>query len=215
MDCTQIADDIARRLTDAIRGLPERFYTSFEYTRTGNNLTHPITWGLLSRIMWGIPRVATVGIDARFNLGTTCKFQPDLVGYDDKYRPIVFVDYESPNSSDARIPIKDVDAYLNWTSGFGHAAPYIVITTLPDCRSDDWELRYASRGGCNAAYAGRAAEIRANPCHFWYDAYDAALAQRRGIGVAILNFDGVTVSRKYPRPWGRRCRFLSRAAPSS
>ncbi len=117
-------------LRTGINAFPEGFYNSFKYTTTGNNLTHPWTIGLLSKILWRLDGITEVGIDVRINSRDGAKFQPDLVAYRER-KPVLLVDYESPNSSDARVPEKDVEPYLTWVAGAAGPAEYIIITTLP------------------------------------------------------------------------------------
>lgn len=198
MNLLRIADEIAQRLEPMIAELPEGFFGTFAFTQTGNNLTHPVTLGLLSRLLWQIDGIATVGIDMRLNLGSGVKFQPDLVGMDADLRPVVAVDYESPNSSDARIPTKDVDPYLAWHRQSAIAIPYIIITTLPDGPASDWELRYTAPGYYNADFCGRRGEICQSPLRFWQAFYMQELAKRQVMNVAMLNIGGRSVRRTYP-----------------
>src|SRR5260370_5633801 len=130
------ADALVPYLTNAIRSFPEGFYESMTFTRTGHNLTHPITLGLLARFAWEeIEGVVHVGVDVRLNTGTGQKFQPDVVAFGDditNLSPLLFMDYESPNSSDGRPLYKDVHPYLAWITEKNSDVPYIVITTLPN-----------------------------------------------------------------------------------
>lgn len=94
---TQFVKDLATE----IAALPEDFFSTFRYTTTGNNLTHPVTLGAIVHVARRLPGVVHLGIDVRFNLGDGTKFQPDVVGFDEELGPCLIVDYESPNSSDA------------------------------------------------------------------------------------------------------------------
>ena len=178
-----------------IAGFPERFYSSFEYTKTGQNFTHPLTVGLLAKLLRQFPSVTTVAIDLRLN-DKTAKFQPDLVAIESvrPFKPIVFVDYESPNSSDMRIPEKDVDAYVKWSTVYKTMVPYLIITTLPNRSVPDWELRYTSKGGYNEAFSGHCKEVANNPFAFWYAEYRHALKSRVTTGIHFINIDGNRVS---------------------
>ena len=62
----------------------------------------------MAKLLWQAPGVHGVGIDVRINLGSGIKLQPDLVAYNAGYEELALIDYESPNSSDARVPWKDV-----------------------------------------------------------------------------------------------------------
>ena len=198
MDCAKIADEIARRLKPLIADLADGFHCSFRYTQTGNNLAHPITWGYLSRLLWDMPRIMRVGIDLRLNLGRNIKFQPDLAAWSSPEKLAVLLDYESPNSSDARIPTKDIDPYLAWRRESRTSVPYIIVTTLPNRPAPDWELRYTSPGHCNEHFRGRRDEIRKNPFEFWYRYYMDEIANRDVTDIALVNIDGKSVYRSYP-----------------
>ena len=58
---------ILTTLNREIASLPTGFFSTFQYTRTGNNLTHPVTVGAIARVVGQLPGVAFVGIDVRFN----------------------------------------------------------------------------------------------------------------------------------------------------
>jgi hypothetical protein len=185
--CIEI-EEIRKLLEQEIQLLPEDFYGTFNYTQTGRNLTHPVTLGILCKILYTFDWVKKVGIDVRLNLGNRQKFQPDIVVYgDDSVRDGViklFMDYESPNSSDDRIPDKDVKGYQNWTKGTKCSVPYIVITTLPDELSEHWEPRYIS--------GDKKKEIRGNPFKFWYKYYKNKMCFRNE-SIYFLNIDGRSV----------------------
>lgn len=199
-DYASIADNLAFLLNPAIQQLPAGFLDSFRYTSTGNNLAHPVVLGFLAQKVWHLDGVTFVGIDVRLNLGKQIKFQPDIVAFDKAFNPILFIDYESPNSSDARLPEKDVDAYCNWTTRCGVSVPYIILTTLPDKISPDWELRYSSPGYYNAAFHGRNTELVQNPFRFWYAHYRTACEKRQMANIALLNIDGNQAKRIFPEP---------------
>ncbi len=198
MDCIRLADEIVAGLQPLVVDLPGDFYGSFRFTETGNNLTHPVTVGFLSRILWGISGITRVCIDLRLNLGNKVKFQPDVAGLDVDHRPVAFVDYESPNSSDARIPEKNVDAHARWQRQTGAGAPYVVITTLPEHPTGRWELRWTGPEQYNREFREQSRAILENPCGFWYKFYLDELSKRDVSNVAFVNIDGGTVKRVYP-----------------
>ena len=69
----QWADEIAARLEDELQHFPASFFGTFEYTTTGNNLCHPLTIGVLTKLLWQFPEVTAVGVDVRFNRGKGIK----------------------------------------------------------------------------------------------------------------------------------------------
>ncbi len=165
-----ITQQLVTSLKEHIENLPEQFYGTFKFTSTGNNLTHPLTLGFLCKIIWELENVHFVGIDVRLNLGHT-KFQPDIVAYNAEHIPVLCVDYESPNSSDARILSKDIEAYSRWSSSQEYNPSYIVITSLPDCASPKWQLRHTGQKGYNKDFKGQLANVRKNPFEFWFSYY--------------------------------------------
>ena len=193
------ADMLARQLQAALKHLPLGFLDTFDYTTTGQNLAHPIVLGYLVRAVWRVRGVAAVGVDVRLNMGGGVKFQPDIVAYDNRFEPLFFVDYESPNSSDARIPAKDVDAYCLWRNQCDKVVPYFIITTLPDAEARGWELRWTASGQCNEAFRGRRAQIRKNPFRFWYSHFRKELRSRKCEGVVFINVNGRNASRVFPK----------------
>lgn len=189
-------EQLASLLEKAIREFPREFYGSFKYTKTGRNLTHPITLGLLSKILWQDTSIVQIGIDFRLNLNGT-KFQPDVVVLDYRdstFEPSLFIDYESPNSSDARIKKKDVDAYIEWIKHKKSDTPYFIITTLPNRANNEWELRYTSPGGCNQEFGGHLKSeclsiLHKNPFRFWYSYYSRDLKDTNLPDIHFVNID--------------------------
>lgn len=178
-------------LSKEINTLPEEFYSTFLYTTTGNNLSHPITLGAISRVVQKLPEVVYVGIDLRLNNGKGVKFQPDVVGFSADFRPILIVDYESPNSSDARSPTKDWKPYTEWRGEYVNApVPYFVITTLPKGNCQSWELRHTSKGKYNEKFRGQRENIRSNPFNFWYDYYKTVSVDYDLQNIKMVNIDG-------------------------
>lgn len=175
-------------IRDGISDFPEGFYDSFKYTTTGRNDCHPWTIGLLCRVLWSLPRVTQVAVDVRFNIARKIKFQPDLVAYRGD-TPVLVVDFESPNSSDARVPRKDALAFLRWTRHTGFSPDYVIITSLPDRETPSWQLRHVGAGQANHNFRGRCAEICTNPFAFWYAVYRKRLKGQHLQGVRFVNLD--------------------------
>lgn len=181
--------------------LPDELFSTFTHTTTGSNASHPRVWGVCARAAWELAgRDGVVEIDPRLNDRAGLKFQPDILLRSASGAVLLAVDIESPNSSDARLLPKDVDAYVDWVRGerkHGHPPfPYLVITMLPDAQRDPgttWELRWSS--GYNHAQAAQTAEICRNPYRFWYGllARDRSLIDRYPLFFA--NFDGRALKR--------------------
>jgi len=166
MKIPKIVNFLIKGLSKEIQNVPDGFYDTFQYTTTGKNWTHPRTIGYITKVVWGLQNVAIVESDLRINEGGV-KFQPDIFVRDSENRPLLVVDYESPNSSDARIPSKNIKPYLKW----GESVPYIIVTSLPKKSSPGWELRYTSKGYRNRPHKRKIKEIRSNPFEYWFKIY--------------------------------------------
>lgn len=197
MTCLTWADQLLAYLEKSIREFPDGFYHSMDYTCTGNNLTHPITWGLLANfVLKEVKGVVHVGIDVHLNTGTGEKFQPDVVAYGGditNLTPLLFIDYESPNSSDGRPISKDVVPYLAWSKAKKANVPYIVITTLPDKIVRRW-----SKWDCISKSDYEV--LKQSPYKYWYPWYREELAKRQGEtkNLAMINVDGKRAKREFP-----------------
>jgi hypothetical protein len=194
----ELVERISRSLEASLGRLPANFCSGFEYTRTGRNFTHPIIVAELAQIVRNETDVIHVGVDAKLNwpgdeygsrAGEKCKLQPDVVGFDVNFQPQLFVDYESPNSSDERIIEKDIKACLRWRKATNQTVPYVLITTLPSAESLDWEVRYTSDVGYGAAAKGQAKTVRESPLRFWTNVWKVNPAMRNLNNIAILNID--------------------------
>src|SRR5271155_1472229 len=99
----QQVEEFRLKLEKAIGSLPPGFYDSFDFTTRGSNLCHPVTLGLLAKLVGEMDGVRYAGIDVRLNDREGSKFQPDIVGFDhivdtDKEelqnkQAVVFVDF--------------------------------------------------------------------------------------------------------------------------
>lgn len=195
MTSKKLIESFVEEFNKEINKVPDGFYDTFKYTKTGNNLTHPRTLGYIIKAILRLRNDTAIEIDRRFNEDKT-KFQPDIYVTLTDDKPFLVVDYESPNSSDARILDKDVKPYLEWVKSHGYSnAPYIIITTLPTNRrsTGEWELRYTSKGQCNEDHKGKLKEIRDNPFEYWYgNVYEQYLQQHKDIldKVYFINISG-------------------------
>jgi hypothetical protein len=167
----KLVEALRRGLEDAIKSLPEGFYDTFNYVTTGTNLCHPITLGLLAKVVGEMDGIGYVGVDVRLNDREGLKFQPDIVGYHDENgiqqnQAAIFVDFQSPNGCDARITTgHHLRDYLKWVEEPKHRAPYVMVTSLPDAAAPKWELRFSNK--LNALHKERRKEIRDNPFQYW------------------------------------------------
>ncbi|MBF0333794.1 MAG: hypothetical protein HQL38_16735 [Alphaproteobacteria bacterium] len=195
----EIADEIARRLGEEIRALPDRFHSSFDYVDTGNNKCHSSTLWILAKIVAGLDGVEHVGIDVP--LGRKgAKIKPDVVGYGPGWSHAVYVDFESPNSSDTRVWRKDCEPYAAYRdANTDTCAPYVVVTSLPDRETLGWQLRWTNMTSKGPQYnhecRGMEDQVRRNPFRFWLGRWREIVSPEKMTGVTILNIDDTTVKR--------------------
>ncbi len=184
--CKKIVDELQKEIIS----FPEGFYDTFKFTTTGKNLTHPRTIGILCKILWKIKGISSVYIDRRFNVKER-KFQPDIVAFNKNDKPIIYLDYESPNSSDARLMKKDIKAYANWVKIKEYRAPYLIITTLPNKKPEAWQYRYF--GGYNYPFRRKRKQIKENPFRFWYSHYRDYVNKNKCSNIFFANINGKAV----------------------
>lgn len=192
-------EDIDLRLENEIERLPEGFHSTFDYVDTGNNKCHSSTIWLLAKTVSGLPGIEHVGIDVP--LGRKgAKIKPDVVGYRPGWSHAVYVDFESPNSSNTRVWLKDCEPYAAYRAANPDiCAPYVIVTSLPDREAPGWQLRWMNmtpKGPqYNHACRGMEAEVRRNPFRFWLGQWREMMDASRMADVTILNIDGCAVRR--------------------
>jgi hypothetical protein len=183
---------LRRRLQTAIKDLPKGFFNSFDFIRGRKNLCHPIGVGLIARVLGELDGISYVGFDVRLNDGKGHKFQPDLVGYIDvEGTPVMFVDFESPNSSDTRIPRYHIQQYLQWVKHFETRPPYVIVTCLPDTSAPKWKQLYKS-GRLHSYHRVKDIEkLRASPFRYWVKVWgeDLRKSGESLSGISFLNID--------------------------
>lgn len=172
---TRVATELLRHIQRRMAALPAcllpaEMFSTFDYTVTRNNLTHPRLWGVVLHAASAVRGVATVDVDVRLNRGGGIKFQPDLVLRNPAGAAVLYVDLESPNSSDARIAVKDVDAWVAFHASDASPPPYLILTVLPDAPRtfEQWPLRWTHGRQWNAAHAVHANRIRSSPFRYWF-----------------------------------------------
>ncbi|MCX6707545.1 MAG: hypothetical protein NT001_05400 [Candidatus Woesearchaeota archaeon] len=194
METKDLIKKFTELLTKHIQNVPNGFYDKFEYTQTGNNKTHPRTLGFIVKTLSELG-IDLIDIDSKLN-EKGIKFQPDLIGRDFNEKERIIIDYESPNSSDARIIEKDIEPYLKWVECTKKRdVPYIIITTLPDKESQKWELKYTSKGYYNEKHKGKKADVQKNPFRYWHNVYEEEI-KSKGIksgSIYLVNINGKKV----------------------
>lgn len=90
---------VIERLNNEIKSIPSDWFKTWNYVKSPNCYNHPRVIGLLSKILGEINSNGWVGHE--FGFGR--RFNPDVIFFDQRNSPQIIIDYESPNSSDARI----------------------------------------------------------------------------------------------------------------
>lgn len=204
MNTKMLINDFAERFEKAIENVPPGFYDTFEYNESPNNFVHPWTWARIIESFSKIDNVTAVLNDQKRD------FRPDVIvvnnGDFDFSSPLLYIDYESPSSSDARIPSKDVDKYIARIEKNINLnkVPYIIITTLPKKESPKWKLKWAGKDGYNNhlystdknVKAENRNKIRKNPFDYWYSFYRSELKDYGGKleNIHFLNINGKQIS---------------------
>ena len=187
----------------AIENVPPEFYGTFDYNESPKNFVHPWTWARIIESFSKIDNVTAVLNDQKRY------FRPDVVVYNKDFdfsSPLLYIDYESPSSSDARIPSKDVDKYIAHIEKNINLnkVPYIIITTLPKKESPKWKLKWAGKDGYNNHLYSTDKNLRAenqkkiqkNPFDYWFSFYRNKLKDcgDKLENIRFLNINGKQIS---------------------
>lgn len=200
MGC-DVVDELSSKFANRLRvaKLPPEFFGSWEHcsSKRDSVLCHSIGLGLLAAAVADLKVVQQVGIDSRLTLrirksGKSGRksWRPDVVGFrreGDEFIPVVYGDFESPNSSDGRVPVKDVEGYRSWLMAGGEPAPYVLVVCLPESEHGYWPLRYTK--GWNKDHVGRLPKLREKgPLRYWCEAWRPILGNKKTLkGITILN----------------------------
>jgi hypothetical protein len=84
---------------------------------------------------------------------------------------------------------------LEWAEHKQKAIPYIIITTLPDKESPEWQLRYTSKDQYNHEHKGKISCVRNNPFKYWYRVYSQEIKDKniKLSNIQFFNIDGKKV----------------------
>lgn len=169
--CTEkLIGEIINGMSKEIQKVPDGFYDTYDFVGGDNGINHPWTWARLISVIDKINGVTSLVQNSK-------RFKPDIIVTNEGFKasPILYVDYESPNSCDRRIIKKDVKAYFkNKIPNI----PYLVITSLPNKKSPEWKLEYTTYdNAANGHLSGKSKEekkqikeeIRENPFQYWYN----------------------------------------------
>lgn len=175
-----IINNFAASLKSA--NVPPLFFNSWEHCSSERTdvFCHSVFLSILNDAIQALPNVSQTAVDVRLTSrspddGRIVKWQPDIVALardGEDYCPILYADFESPNSSDLRILAKDIEGYHRWLDNGGTRAPYILVVVLPDRTEEYWPLKYTGKNKYNAVVRGRANELeKFGPKKFWLDQF--------------------------------------------
>jgi hypothetical protein len=194
-----LADNLIERVRSILHDsshFPRELYATWDYVEGENRVCHQRTTALLAHAAWTLPSTPVVEqedcfVAGRDDYGKQVKWHPDLVlrsGEDTVGKVLLFVDFESPNSSDFRVIDRDVKLwYVNWCQHNEVLEPpeYLIVTSLPDAQSPRWWCRYAKSDGYEAEKA------RENPFLYWYGKYRTMFEPAwKRLPIRFANFNG-------------------------
>jgi hypothetical protein len=178
--------------------LTDRHYASFDFTHRGPLGCHALTVKVLAAVCRRLPGVSRVDTEVHFNRADGVTFWPDVVGWDRSGQIAVAIDFESPNSSDARVPFKDVQRYLELLVSVEEEEqealmecqrlgvepdwspldpfPYFIVTSLPTfpVSAASWPKKWTSPGYWNEGQDY--SSVRGSPFVHWYAYYRSEVA---------------------------------------
>lgn len=187
-----------------IKNLPDGFYDTFDWVDKPKGFCHGTTLGLIGEAFKKMKQVKYVGYDVRL-YSNGHRINPDVVGFDSNCNVVIISDFESPNSSDARVVTKDIKAYDGWQRSMLASdnkrnktiIPYFIITSLPNFESSTWKLKwvgkYDGKEQYNRKHRGMREHIIKNPLAYWKKAWRAEWKGGLPFAATILNISGKEV----------------------
>lgn len=169
---------------------PPELFRDYQYVFGPNRCCHSRTVALIHEVAATIRGVASVTGNTALFRGKP-RWQPDAVLWDGQDQPLCVVEYESLNSSDARIVYKDFSGYEQWVKTCEWALPLVIITTLPKGESPWYRLLWTQDNLYNAGHKGQLQKARRDPYQYWYRFYRGLLKRKvQRLPVSFANFDG-------------------------
>lgn len=104
--------DALNRETAACKLLRPEMFSTQDYTYGVERISHARMIGVIVKAGWSLPGVGAVDVENTFKIAAKCSWKPDVVLRDNDGEVMLAIDFESPNSSDARIEAKDVKPFL-------------------------------------------------------------------------------------------------------
>lgn len=191
---------VVRPIVAKSKHFPPDLYATWNYVSGEDRVCHQRTTALLAHAAWMLPTAPAVEQENCYVIGSrpdpdrpgkqkAIKWQPDMVLKSATGTPLLFVDFESPNSSDFRVIDRDVALwYVNWIASGHPASEYLIITSLPDAKAPTWRSRYGQADGFDLVKA------RENPFRYWYSIFRRRFkATWKRYPITFANFDGNTL----------------------
>lgn len=185
-------------LQDEIRLLPlnepEAIFNGAKYSFSNSQnpftkRSHSLMTSLIVKVLWKIldDGKYLVEIEPRIHYRyeeEKAYFNPDVAVYEisnseknniEDTKPVLFIDYESPNSSDARVGRKDIDPYIYFCEEISnsHEGPsYLILTSHRDGPIEKDDLSRVLSYGYNQDYKDKAKDkVLENALDFWAKVY--------------------------------------------
>jgi len=120
---------------------PSELFTDYRYVFGPDRRCHTQTIDLVFEAAKSLPGVCSVDGN-RALVRDKPRWKPDAVLWNKRQELLCIIEYESINSSDARILEKDFAGYERWRTTCELSAPLLIITTLPVGPAPHYRLLY-------------------------------------------------------------------------
>lgn len=173
---------------------PAELFTEYRYVLGEDKCCHQKVVSLIKQAAAQIPGV--LADQQEKELGKAPRWRPDVILRESNSGDVTaIVEYESLNSSDARVLEKDVAGYEAWIGLQRQTIPLLIVTTLPHFHASEYRLLYTNRktSQYNADHAINDSEVRKNPFRYWYAYYRLWLEPHlntESLPVSLANFSG-------------------------
>ena len=176
----------------------------------------------LHAAMWGaLVKAVPAGLIPLVEPSMDCNYKPDLVMIDKDLKKYVVVEYESSNSSDERLILKDLAHYkadiLSYRDAAAHGNDpgwhlpkvWLIISTLPSCSVTDWPWHGYNRNIDAGPGTKNQSDRNRSPLTYYEEVLHKAFADHwreiaeampgdstKGVRLVWANIDQATISVK-------------------
>jgi len=202
----ELINNLCVKLSGEIKSLPvskgKDIFNGSEYIFSDKGVfykrSHSLMISIITKCLWDLldNDEFLVEIEPQFNYKyldeENCKFNPDIAIYRvnkeelepiEKSTPFLFIDYESPNSSDARVMLKDIEPYMYFSEHLKEIENiktqpiYLIITSHRNYEAEKNDLNRVLAYGYNDDFRKDKYEIHKNPLSYWLAKYFSYISE--------------------------------------